>query len=145
MLVTWPIKLFVPILEFLGSIPIRTGPKVGPDQLGSLTSDNLKNGFVSSVQCVTGCEWSPPQNMYGINSRIAIEKGAIGLPFCSCIHSISILNFVDFSAGDGKKFGEEIYEAVGSKDEIEEEYTNCDDGFDSPIETKFSPSVTSPR
>ncbi|XP_068676077.1 DNA ligase 1-like [Montipora foliosa] len=50
----------------------------------------------------------------------------------------------DFSVGDGKKFGEEIYEAVGSKDEIEEEYTNCEDGFDPPIENKFSPSVTQP-
>ncbi|XP_074611971.1 uncharacterized protein LOC141866376 isoform X4 [Acropora palmata] len=47
----------------------------------------------------------------------------------------------DFKTESAEKFGEELYEAVGSKTEGNK---SGDDGFDSPVESKFSSSATPP-
>lgn len=50
----------------------------------------------------------------------------------------------DFRAEGGQKFGEEMYEAV-SHGQAKEDSRSGDNGFDSPVENKFSPSATPPR
>ena len=46
-----------------------------------------------------------------------------------------IFFFVDFKTDSSEKFGDELYDAVRSKQED-------DNGFDSPVENKFSSSAT---
>ncbi|XP_015776805.1 PREDICTED: DNA ligase 1-like [Acropora digitifera] len=60
-----------------------------------------------------------------------------------CLHTSKYGNnfFVDFKTESAEKFGEEVYEAVGSKTEGNK---SGDDGFDSPVESKFSSSATPP-
>jgi len=50
--------------------------------------------------------------------------------------------YADF-AGEGEMFGEEMYEAVASKQGEEESMSsmNGENGFDSPVENKSSPSA----